>query len=229
MGLCHAMVTVSRDPLGLHSADSFPPPLFSFFRRPSQLNANMFVVFLNEHCVVAQKQIWTPPVGCPDESTLNLLAKQILNGEVMRTTSAIEHKMVVLQDEGTPGIAPSPWDEPDSRECSPTPRAHAAICMFPVQLNLGLIAMSYLYDANPSASDSCSYGSTTLGTTTGTLTMSTKFVLSFVVPLVYMQNFSSFFGVMADHAPVLIDILRGFRAGFVSASASTDLAFSAPR
>ncbi|KAF9973875.1 hypothetical protein BGZ65_009022, partial [Modicella reniformis] len=99
---------------------------------------------------------------------------QILNGEVMRTTEAIEPKMVVLQEEG-------------------------------------LIAMSYLYNANPSATDNCSYGSTTLGTTTGTLTMSTKFVLSFVVPLLYLQNFSSFFGIMSDHAPVLIEILRGFR------------------
>jgi hypothetical protein len=54
---------------------------------------------------VAQTQIWTPPVGCPDEPTLNLLAKLVLNGEVMRTTTTIEHKMVVLQDEGT---SPSP-------------------------------------------------------------------------------------------------------------------------
>ncbi|KAI8599590.1 C9orf72-like protein family-domain-containing protein [Dissophora ornata] len=122
------------------------------------------------------EQTWTPRVGCPDESTLNLLAKQILNGEVMRTTDAIEPKMVVLQDEG-------------------------------------LIAMSYLYTANPSMTDGCSYGSTTLGTTTGTLAMSTKFVLSFVVPLVYLQNFSSFFGIMSDHAPVLIEVLRGLRAG----------------
>ncbi|KAG0225009.1 hypothetical protein BGX31_007795 [Mortierella sp. GBA43] len=122
------------------------------------------------------EHIWTPPVGCPDEPTLNLLAKLVLNGEVMRTTTTIEHKMVVLQDEG-------------------------------------LIAMSYLYDANPSSSDTCPFGSTTLGTTTGTLTMSTKFVLTFVVPLVYLQNFSGFFGVMSDHAPVLIEILRGFRSG----------------
>jgi hypothetical protein len=75
--------------------------------------------------------------------------------------------------------------------------------------------MSYLYDANPSSSDTCPFGSTTLGTTTGTLTMSTKFVLTFVVPLVYLQNFSGFFGVMSDHAPVLIEILRGFRSGLV--------------
>ncbi|KAF8924996.1 hypothetical protein BGZ58_001237, partial [Dissophora ornata] len=105
--------------------------------------------------------------------------EQILNGEVMRTTDAIEPKMVVLQDEG-------------------------------------LIAMSYLYTANPSMTDGCSYGSTTLGTTTGTLAMSTKFVLSFVVPLVYLQNFSSFFGIMSDHAPVLIEVLRGLRAGLAS-------------
>ncbi|KAK3807612.1 MAG: C9orf72-like protein family-domain-containing protein [Benniella sp.] len=122
------------------------------------------------------EHIWTPPVGCPDESTLNLLAKQILNGEVMRTTDVIEPKMVVLQEEG-------------------------------------LIAMSYLYNANPSTTDSHSYSTMTLGSTAGTLAMSTKFVLSFVVPLVYLQNFSSFFGVMSDHAPVLIEILRGFRAG----------------
>ncbi|KAG0353412.1 hypothetical protein BGZ54_002249 [Gamsiella multidivaricata] len=122
------------------------------------------------------EQTWTPRVGCPDESTLNLLAKQILNGEVMRTTDAIEPKMVVLQEEG-------------------------------------LIAMSYLYCANPSMADSCSYGSTTLGTTTGTLAMSTKFVLSFVVPLVYLQNFSSFIGIMSDHAPALIEVLRGMRSG----------------
>ncbi|KAI1320927.1 hypothetical protein EDD11_009250 [Mortierella claussenii] len=121
------------------------------------------------------EQIWTPRVGCPDESILNLLAKQILNGEVMRTTEAIEPKMVVLQEEG-------------------------------------LIAMSYLYTAYPSLADNCSY-STTLGNTTGTLTMSTKFVLSFVVPLVYLQNFSSFFSVMSDHAPVLIEVLRGLRSG----------------
>ncbi|KAG0323786.1 hypothetical protein BGZ99_002498 [Dissophora globulifera] len=122
------------------------------------------------------EQIWTPRVGCPDESTLNLLAKQILNGEVMRTTDAIEPKMVILQEEG-------------------------------------LIALSYLYTANPSMADGCSYNSTTLGTTTGTLAMSTKFVLSFVVPLVYLQNFSSFFDIMSDHAPVLIEVLRGLRAG----------------
>ncbi|KAG0203246.1 hypothetical protein BGX28_004428 [Mortierella sp. GBA30] len=121
------------------------------------------------------EQIWTPRVGCPDESTLNQLAKQILNGEVMRTTDIVEPKMVVLQEEG-------------------------------------LIAMSYLYIANPSMADTCSYGSTTLGTTTGTLAMSTRFVLSFVVPLAYLQNFSGFFGVMSDHAPILIEILRGLRA-----------------
>ncbi|KAG0043899.1 hypothetical protein BGZ83_010927 [Gryganskiella cystojenkinii] len=122
------------------------------------------------------EQIWTPRVGCPDESTLSQLAKQILNGEVMRTTDALETKMVVLQEEG-------------------------------------LLALSYLYTANPSMADNCSYSSTTLGITTGTLAMSTKFVLSFVVPLVYLQNFSGFFGIMSDHAPVLIEILRGLRAG----------------
>ncbi|KAF9113327.1 hypothetical protein BGX27_001777 [Mortierella sp. AM989] len=122
------------------------------------------------------EQVWTPRVGCPDESTLNLLAKQILNGEVMRTTEAIEPKMVILQEEG-------------------------------------LIAMTYLYTANPSMTDNCSYSSTTLGTTTGTLAMSTKFVLGFVVPLVYLQNFSSFFNIMSDHAPALIEILRGLRSG----------------
>ncbi|KAF9356037.1 hypothetical protein BGX26_005800 [Mortierella sp. AD094] len=122
------------------------------------------------------EQVWTPRVGCPDESTLNLLAKQILNGEVMRATEAIEPKMVILQEEG-------------------------------------LIAMSYLYTANPSMTDSCSYSSTTLGSTAGTLAMSTKFVLSFVVPLVYLQNFSSFFSIMSDHAPVLIEVLRGLRTG----------------
>ena len=47
-----------------------------------------------------KNQIWTPRVGCPDESTLNQLAKQILNGEVMRTTETVESKMVVLQEEG---------------------------------------------------------------------------------------------------------------------------------
>ncbi|ORZ18386.1 hypothetical protein BCR41DRAFT_46488 [Lobosporangium transversale] len=98
------------------------------------------------------EQIWTSRVGCPDESTLNLLAKQVLNGEVMRTTDTIEPKMVVLQEEG-------------------------------------LIAMSYLYTAHPSMADNTSY-SCTLGSTTGTLAMSTKFVLSFVVPLVYLQSFS---------------------------------------
>ncbi|KAF9151392.1 hypothetical protein BG015_006725 [Linnemannia schmuckeri] len=122
------------------------------------------------------EQIWTPRVGCPDESTLNQLAKQILNGEVMRTTETVESKMVVLQEEG-------------------------------------LIAMSYLYTANPSMAETCSFSSTTLGITTGTLAMSTKFVLSFVVPLAYLQNFSGFFGVMSDHAPVLIEILRGLRSG----------------
>ncbi|KAG0318948.1 hypothetical protein BGZ97_003046 [Linnemannia gamsii] len=121
------------------------------------------------------EQIWTPRVGCPDESTLNQLAKQILNGEVMRTTETVESKMVVLQEEG-------------------------------------LIAMSYLYTANPSMAETCSFSSTTLGTTTGTLAMSTKFVLSFVVPLAYLQNFSGFFDVMSDHAPVLIEILRGLRS-----------------
>ncbi|KAF9921373.1 hypothetical protein FBU30_008621 [Linnemannia zychae] len=122
------------------------------------------------------EQIWTPRVGCPDESTLNQLAKQILNGEVMRTTDTVESKMVVLEEEG-------------------------------------LIAMSYLYTANPSMADTCSFSSTTLGTTTGTLAMSTKFVLSFVIPLAYLQNVSGFFGVISDHAPVLIEILRGLRAG----------------
>ncbi|KAF9098862.1 hypothetical protein BGX23_004954 [Mortierella sp. AD031] len=77
----------------------------------------------------------------------------------------------------------------------------------------GLIAMSYLYTANPSMAETCSFSSTTLGTTTGTLAMSTKFVLSFVVPLAYLQNFSGFFGIMSDHAPVLIEILRGLRSG----------------
>ncbi|KAF9577782.1 hypothetical protein BGW38_006778 [Lunasporangiospora selenospora] len=66
--------------------------------------------------------------------------------------------------------------------------------------------------ANPSTADSCSYSNTTLSATTGTLAMSTKFVLSFVVPLVYLQNFSGFFSVMADHAPILIEILRGLRS-----------------
>ncbi|KAF9188546.1 hypothetical protein BGZ50_001268 [Haplosporangium sp. Z 11] len=122
------------------------------------------------------EQIWAPRVGCPDEPTLSQLAKQILNGEVMRSTDAVEPKMVVLQEEG-------------------------------------LIAMSYLYNANPSMAESCSYSSTTFGITTGTLSMSTKFVLSFVVPLVYLQNFSGFFGIMSDHAPVLIDILTGLRSG----------------
>ncbi|KAG0254378.1 hypothetical protein BG011_005796 [Mortierella polycephala] len=122
------------------------------------------------------EQIWAPRVGCPDELTLNQLAKQILNGEVMRSTDAVEPKMVVLQEEG-------------------------------------LIAMSYLYNANPSMAESCSYSSTTFGITTGTLSMSTKFVLSFVVPLVYLQNFSGFFDIMSDHAPVLIDILTGLRSG----------------
>jgi hypothetical protein len=51
-------------------------------------------------------QIWTPRVGCPDESTLNQLAKQILNGEVMRTTETVESKMVVLQEEGLLKKAP---------------------------------------------------------------------------------------------------------------------------
>ncbi|KAF9954754.1 hypothetical protein BGZ72_004300 [Mortierella alpina] len=120
------------------------------------------------------EQIWTPRVGCPDESTLNQLAKQILNGEVMRTSETVEPKMVVLQEEG-------------------------------------LIAMSYLYTANPSMAESCSFSSTTLGTTTGTLAMSTRFVLSFVVPLAYLQNFSGFFNIMSDHAPILIEILRGLR------------------
>ncbi|KAF9990406.1 hypothetical protein BGZ75_001888 [Mortierella antarctica] len=120
------------------------------------------------------EQIWTPRVGCPDESTLNQLAKQILNGEVMRTSETVEPKMVVLQEEG-------------------------------------LIAMSYLYTANPSMAESCSFSSTTLGTTTGTLAMSTRFVLSFIVPLVYLQNFSGFFNIMSDHAPILIEILRGLR------------------
>lgn len=64
--------------------------------------------------------------------------------------------------------------------------------------------------------ETCSFSSTTLGITTGTLAMSTKFVLSFVVPLAYLQNFSGFFGVMSDHAPVLIEILRGLRSGLVS-------------
>ncbi|KAF9432359.1 hypothetical protein BGZ76_010906 [Entomortierella beljakovae] len=122
------------------------------------------------------EQVWTPRVGCPDEPTLNLLAKQILNGEVLRTTEAIEPKLIVLQEEG-------------------------------------LIAMSYLYTANPSMTDNCSYSSTTLGTTAGTLAMSTKFVLSFVVPLAYLQNFSGFLSIMSDHAPVLIEILRGLRSG----------------
>ncbi|KAF8975467.1 hypothetical protein BGZ46_009101, partial [Entomortierella lignicola] len=122
------------------------------------------------------EQVWTPRVGCPDEPTLNLLAKHVLNGEVMRVTEAIEPKMVILQEEG-------------------------------------LIAMSYLYTANPSMTDNCSYSSTTLGSTTGTLAMSTKFVLSFIVPLVYLQNYSSFLGIMSDHAPVLIEVLRGLRAG----------------
>ncbi|KAG0278370.1 hypothetical protein BGZ95_004157 [Linnemannia exigua] len=122
------------------------------------------------------EQIWTPRVGCPDESTLNQLAKQILNGEVMRTAETVESKMVVLQEEG-------------------------------------LIAMSYLYTANPSMAETCSFSSTTLGITTGTLAMSTKFVLSFVVPLAYLQNFSGFFDIMSDHAPVLIEILRGLRSG----------------
>ncbi|KAG0343362.1 hypothetical protein BG004_005360 [Podila humilis] len=89
------------------------------------------------------EQIWSPRLGCPDESTLDQLSKQILNGEVMRTSDTVEAKMVVLQEEA----------------------------------------------------------------------MSTKFVLSFVVPLVYLQNFSGFFGVMSDHAPVLIEVLRGLRSG----------------
>jgi hypothetical protein len=62
--------------------------------------------------MVAQTQIWTPSVGCPDESTLNLLAKQILNGEVMRTTDVIEPKMVVLQEEGIQmhsSVVPGTW------------------------------------------------------------------------------------------------------------------------
>lgn len=46
-------------------------------------------------------QIWTPRLGCPDESTLDQLSKQILNGEVMRTSDSVEAKMVVLQEEGT--------------------------------------------------------------------------------------------------------------------------------
>lgn len=46
-------------------------------------------------------QIWTPRLGCPDESTLDQLSKQILNGEVMRTSDSVETKMVVLQEEGT--------------------------------------------------------------------------------------------------------------------------------
>ncbi|KAF9029070.1 hypothetical protein BGZ52_003030 [Haplosporangium bisporale] len=122
------------------------------------------------------EQIWTPRLGCPDESTLDQLSKQILNGEVMRTSDSVETKMVVLQEEG-------------------------------------LIAMSYLYTAVPSVGDTCSYNSTTLGTTSSSLAMSTKFVLSFVVPLVYLQNFSGFFGIMSDHAPVLIEVLRGLRSG----------------
>ncbi|KAG0363674.1 hypothetical protein BG005_009094 [Podila minutissima] len=122
------------------------------------------------------EQIWTPRLGCPDESTLDQLSKQILNGEVMRTSDSVEAKMVVLQEEG-------------------------------------LIAMSYLYSAVPSVGDTCSYSSTTLGTTSSTLSMSTKFVLSFVVPLVYLQNFSGFFSIMSDHAPVLIEVLRGLRSG----------------
>ncbi|KAF9428103.1 hypothetical protein BGZ94_003372 [Podila epigama] len=121
------------------------------------------------------EQIWTPRLGCPDESTLHQLAKQILNGEVMRTSDSVEAKMVVLQEEG-------------------------------------LIAMSYLYTAVPSVGDTGSYSSTTLGTTTSTLAMSTKFVLSFVVPLVYLQTFSGFFSIMSDHAPVLIEVLRGLRS-----------------
>lgn len=68
--------------------------------------------------------------------------------------------------------------------------------------------------------ETCSFSSTTLGTTTGTLSMSTKFVLSFVVPLAYLQNFSGFFDVMSDHAPVLIEILRGLRSGLVKLCSS---------
>jgi hypothetical protein len=85
--------------------------------------------------------------------------------------------------------------------------------------------MSYLYNANPSTTDSHSYSTMTLGSTAGTLAMSTKFVLSFVVPLVYLQNFSSFLGVMSDHAPVLIEILRGFRGGLVSVFANDSFLF----
>lgn len=76
--------------------------------------------------------------------------------------------------------------------------------------------MSYLYTAVPSVGDTFSYSSTTLGTTSSSLAMSTKFVLSFVVPLVYLQNFSGFFSIMSDHAPVLIEVLRGLRSGLVS-------------
>ncbi|KAF9973779.1 hypothetical protein BGZ73_002967 [Actinomortierella ambigua] len=121
------------------------------------------------------EQVWTPRVGCPEESTLARLAKQVLNGEVMRTVDKIEPKMVVLQEEG-------------------------------------LLALSYLYTACPSSADGGQYGSTTMGTTTGTLAMPTKFVLSFVVPLAYLENFSTFFGIMSDHAPILIEILCGLRS-----------------
>ena len=174
-----------------------------------------------KHSFILHKQIWTPRVGCPDESTLSQLAKQILNGEVMRTTDAVETKMVVLQEEGNPPPLSS----------TATPRlamihisSHESVFGFgfathPILLlpcDIGLLALSYLYTANPSMADSCSYGSTTLGITTGTLAMSTKFVLSFVVPLVYLQNFSGFFSIMSDHAPVLIEVLRGLRAGLVS-------------
>ncbi|KAG0257617.1 hypothetical protein DFQ27_005031 [Actinomortierella ambigua] len=49
---------------------------------------------------LAVMSVWTPRVGCPEESTLAQLAKQVLNGEVMRTVEKIEPKMVVLQEEG---------------------------------------------------------------------------------------------------------------------------------
>ncbi|KAG0231205.1 hypothetical protein BGW41_002233 [Actinomortierella wolfii] len=111
------------------------------------------------------EQVWTPRVGCPEESVLAQLAKQVLNGEMMRNVDNVEPKMVVLQEE-----------------------------------------------ASPSSADGCQYGSTTMGTTTGTLAMPTKFVLSFVVPLAYLENFSTFFGIMSDHAPVLIEVLRGLRS-----------------